>query len=62
LLRQAASWVAVILVLEGALYALFPNGMRRILAAAQEQPPEALRIAGLVAAVAGVGLAWLARG
>lgn len=62
MLRQIAGWIAVILVLEGALYALFPEGMKRALAVALEQPPEVLRISGLVAAVAGVGLAWLARG
>jgi uncharacterized protein YjeT (DUF2065 family) len=62
LLRQIAGWIAVILVLEGALYALFPEGMKRVLAAALEQPPEVLRMSGLVAAIAGVGLAWLARG
>lgn len=59
MLRQIGGWIAVILVLEGALYALFPEWMRRVLTAALEQPPEVLRIGGLVAAIAGVALAWL---
>jgi uncharacterized protein YjeT (DUF2065 family) len=46
---------------EGALYALFPAAMRRLIARALEQSENSLRIGGLVAAVGGVGLVWAIR-
>lgn len=61
MLRQIGSWIAFVLVLEGALYALFPDGMKRMLATVLAYPPEILRITGLVAAIIGVGVAWLCR-
>ena len=54
--------VALVLVLEGALYALFPEGMKRIMAAGLSQPSSTLRSAGLGTAIVGVGLLWLVRG
>ncbi len=48
--------------IEGVLYALFPDGMRRMMAQALTLPPEALRLGGLLAAAFGVGVVWLARG
>lgn len=54
--------LALVLVIEGALYALFPNAMRRVIAEALALPENRMRAAGLVAAVAGVGLVWLLRG
>ena len=50
--------VAIVLVIEGGLYALFPVGMKRAMAMLQAQPAESLRIAGLGAATAGVALVW----
>jgi uncharacterized protein YjeT (DUF2065 family) len=49
------------LAIEGILYALFPDGMRRMMERALALPPSAVRVAGLMAAVFGVGLVWLAR-
>lgn len=46
------------IALEGALYALFPAAMRRVIARALEQSENSLRIGGLVAAVCGVCLVW----
>lgn len=54
--------LALVLVIEGALYALFPNAMRRVIAEALALPDNHMRTAGLVAAMAGVGLVWLLRG
>lgn len=54
--------VALVLVLEGALYALFPEGMKRIMAAGLSQPSSTLRSAGLGSAIVGIGLLWLVRG
>ncbi len=54
--------IALALAIEGALYALFPDAMKRFIQRVSEQPANALRTAGLIATVAGVGLAWLVRG
>jgi uncharacterized protein YjeT (DUF2065 family) len=54
--------VAVVLALEGLLYAVAPGAMRRALRSLAEAPEQRLRIGGLVAAVLGVGLAWLLKG
>lgn len=53
---------ALVLVLEGIAYALFPDMMRRMLALALMTPVGQLRVAGLLAAICGVGLVWLLRG
>ena len=53
--------LALVLVIEGVLYALFPDRMKRIAARAMLVPPQSLRIAGLVAALLGVVLVWLLR-
>ncbi|WP_448208738.1 DUF2065 domain-containing protein [Azospirillum sp. sgz302134] len=53
--------LALMLVIEGALYALFPNAMRRVIVEALALPENQLRAAGLLAAVAGVGFVWLLR-
>jgi len=57
-------WAAVglVLVLEGALYALFPGGMRRMMAMVLEMPQSTVRAAGLVSAVTGFVIVWLVRG
>jgi hypothetical protein len=54
--------LALVLVIEGALYALFPDGMKRMIAVALDIPDVTLRRAGLVLAVVGVALVWLLRG
>ena len=53
--------LALILVIEGAVYALFPDAMKRMLARVTMTPAGALRMAGLVSAVAGVVIVWLVR-
>ncbi len=54
--------LALILVIEGMLYALFPHGMKRVLEQVMTLPPSSLRRAGLVSAFVGVFLVWLLRG
>ena len=54
--------LALILVIEGALYALFPDRMKRMLAQVMTMQTASLRSTGLVSAVIGVGLVWLLRG
>lgn len=54
--------LGLVLVIEGAIYALFPDGMQRVMSQMQEVPPGTLRLAGLGAAVAGVIVVWAVRG
>ncbi len=54
--------LGLVLVLEGALYALFPEFMKRMAAQAQAIPVETLRTVGTVAAGFGVVLVWMVRG
>ncbi len=60
-MKDLATALALVLVIEGVLYALFPEGMKRAAARAQQVPSQALRIAGLAAACLGVVLVWLVR-
>jgi uncharacterized protein YjeT (DUF2065 family) len=60
-MRDLWTALALVLVIEGTLYALFPDGMKRAAARALSVPPQTLRLAGLTAACAGVVLVWLVR-
>jgi uncharacterized protein YjeT (DUF2065 family) len=53
--------IGLVLVLEGVLYALFPEGMKRMMVSALEMPPSILRGGGLVAAFIGFVVVWLVR-
>lgn len=52
----------LLLVIEGALYTLFPGLMRRMMAQMLLLPETQVRVAALVMAVLGLGVVWLARG
>jgi uncharacterized protein YjeT (DUF2065 family) len=54
--------LALVLVLEGLLWAVSPNAMKRAAAMALALANEQLRLGGLVAASLGVLLLWLLRG
>ncbi|PHK96410.1 hypothetical protein CR162_03510 [Pseudoroseomonas rhizosphaerae] len=56
---EVLAGLAVVLALEGLLYAAFPGAMRRALATLALQPPERLRMAGLGVAVVAVMAATL---
>lgn len=60
-MRDLWTSIALVLVIEGCLYALFPEGMRRAAARATALPPQMLRMVGLAAACAGVALVWVVR-
>jgi uncharacterized protein len=60
-MRDLWTALALVLVIEGVLYALFPEGMKRAAARAVAIPPQALRMAGLAAVCLGVALVWLVR-
>lgn len=51
--------LGLVLVIEGAIYALFPEGMKRMMRVALAQPAARLRSIGLVMALIGLGVVWL---
>ena len=56
-------WIALglVLVLEGAMYALFPHQMVEMLRRLPEVPPAILRAAGLAGVAIGWLIVWLVR-
>ncbi|WP_138379416.1 DUF2065 domain-containing protein [Luteithermobacter gelatinilyticus] len=50
--------LGLVLVIEGILYALFPEQMRRMMRAALELSEMSLRISGLVAVILGIGIIY----
>ena len=56
------SALCLVFVIEGALYALFPDAMKRMMALALDIPSSTMRSAGLAAACMGVLVLWLIRG
>ena len=51
--------IGLIFVIEGALYALFPDAMRRGIARVLAQPAGRIRTIGVSAALVGLLLIWL---
>ncbi len=60
-MRDFMTAFALVLVIEGALYALFPETMKRAMMFVLAQPMEVLRIGGAVAVGIGVLVVWLVR-
>jgi uncharacterized protein YjeT (DUF2065 family) len=60
-MRDLWTGLALVLVVEGVLYALFPEGMKRVAARTIAVPPQMLRGAGLMVAAVGVVIVWLLR-
>ncbi len=54
--------VGLLFVIEGVLYAAFPEGMQRMMQQALGLAPSVLRIGGVVAMIFGVLVVWLVRG
>ncbi len=54
--------LGLVLVIEGLLWAAVPGLAMRVLAAAAETPPQALRLGGVMAIALGVIVVWLVRG
>jgi len=59
---EALVALGIVLVIEGALYALFPDLMKRVAAVALETPADRLRTMGAVSAALGVLVVWFVRG
>lgn len=54
--------LALVLVIEGLLLAVFADRLELLMARLCEVPPEVLRISGLVSALLGLFVVWLIRG
>jgi uncharacterized protein YjeT (DUF2065 family) len=54
--------LGLVLVIEGLVYGGFPELAKRLATEVHATPEHVLRIAGLAAIAAGVGLVWLVRG
>lgn len=54
--------VGLLFVIEGLLYAVFPDGMQRMMQQALDFSPSNLRIGGVVAMIFGFVVVWLIRG
>ena len=61
-MKDLLTALALVLVIEGALYALFPVRMRELIVALMDLPDTLVRRSGLSAVVLGVFLVWLIRG
>ena len=53
--------VGLVFVIEGVIYSLFPNGMKRMMVMALGLPVNRLRSMGLAMALLGFGIVWLVR-
>jgi uncharacterized protein len=60
-MRDFLTALALILVIEGILYALLPDAMKRLAERARAVPPQTLRVGGLLVACCGVVLVWALR-
>ena len=60
-MRDLWTGLALVLVVEGVLYALFPQGMKRAAARMILVSPQTLRGVGLLVAVIGVAIVWMLR-
>ncbi len=60
-MKDLGTALGLVLVIEGALYTLFPGGMRRVVMQMLTVPAPLLRAVGLAAACIGVIVVWLIR-
>jgi len=60
-MRDFLTALALVMVIEGVLYALLPEIMKRLAARTTTVPAQSLRLAGLAAAGIGVILVWALR-
>lgn len=61
-MSEIVTAIGLVLVLEGALYALFPEFMKRMAQQVIQTPGDTLRVAGVISAALGVAVVWLLRG
>jgi uncharacterized protein YjeT (DUF2065 family) len=54
--------LGLVFVLEGLLFAAFPDFTKRAMESVMQAPDNLLRIVGLVSAIVGIALLWIIRG
>jgi hypothetical protein len=54
--------LGLLLAIEGLLLALFPDGLKRMVAEVLARPSQSLRLGGIISASIGVAIVWLVRG
>jgi uncharacterized protein YjeT (DUF2065 family) len=54
--------LGLVFVIEGLVFAAFPQAARRAVLTMTQTPDEALRVVGLLSAVLGLVVVWLVRG
>jgi len=54
--------IGLVFVIEGLLYAAFPDAMRKMVQEMTQLPNSSLRVAGLAAALIGFVIVWIMRG
>jgi len=57
-MKELGIAIGLLLVIEGLLYAIFPNAMKKMLNAMKDMPETKLRSCGLIFAVIGFILVW----
>ena len=50
--------LALLMLVEGAAYALFPQAMRNAMQQLMQMPMEAIRLVGLIVATVGLAILW----
>ncbi len=53
--------IGLVFVIEGVIYSLFPNGMKRMMMVAITLPSSRLRSMGFTMALVGFAIVWLVR-
>jgi uncharacterized protein YjeT (DUF2065 family) len=61
-MTDLAVGLALVLVIEGLLWAAFPRAARSLLETAMRTPEHNIRVGGAVAVVVGVAIVWVVRG
>ena len=54
--------IGLVLVIEGAIYAIAPDRMKTMMRQVMDVPDQTLRTVGLIAAAIGVAMVWMIRG
>jgi uncharacterized protein len=54
--------IALVFVIEGLIFAAFPEAAKRAVAVMTQTPDQGLRLVGLLSAAFGLALLWLVRG
>lgn len=54
--------LGLVFAIEGLLFASIPEIAKEALRSASETPADRMRLIGIVSAIVGVGMVWLARG